>query len=152
MKDKKDRAVPTKALAALVSQGLAKKLSKKGPQMKSLMRAMFETPSSEEGNKSPSLERIIEKIIEALEPKKVGEEAIIVQPCKALESKKVETKAPKPHEAEAISLCEEEDIGFDFKHIAGGQLDNEKLTEVKDYGFIGHIDGGQLLLDSCFKP
>jgi hypothetical protein len=70
MKDKKDRAVPTKALAALVSQGLAKKLSKKGPQMKSLMRAMFETPSSEEGNKTPSLERIIEKIIEALEPKK----------------------------------------------------------------------------------
>ncbi|KAL5668855.1 hypothetical protein ACJX0J_021076, partial [Zea mays] len=46
----------------------------------------------------------------ALEPKKVGEEAII--------------------------------------HIAGGQLDNEKLTELKDYGFIGHIDGGQLLLDS----
>jgi hypothetical protein len=36
MKDKKEREVSSKALAALVSQGLAKKLSKKGQYLKLL--------------------------------------------------------------------------------------------------------------------
>lgn len=41
-------------------------------------------------------------------------------------------KAPEPQESEAVSL-HEEDVNFDLKHIAGGKLNAEKLTELKDY-------------------
>lgn len=93
--------------------------------MKSFMRVVFGTPSSKEGNKSPSLEldakvvvaTSIEKIIEALEPEKVAEEAIVeetMQSTKALELKDAETKALEPHESKEISLREGEDIELDF--------------------------------------
>jgi hypothetical protein len=57
------------------------------------MRAVFGTPSSEEGIRSPSLERdaeavaatSIENIIEAVEPEKIAEETM--QPTKSQELK-----------------------------------------------------------------
>lgn len=94
MKGKKNKEMTTKSLARMMPQISAKKSSKKGPHMTSLMRAVFGTPSSEEGIRSPRLERdaeavaatSIENIIEAVEPEKIAEETM--QPTKSQELKK----------------------------------------------------------------
>lgn len=54
MKGKNDDRATAKASTATVLEDTTPKLSKEGPRLKSLMRAIFGTPSSKEGNKSPS--------------------------------------------------------------------------------------------------
>lgn len=127
MKGKNEEEVVVKTLAPTAPRDMPP--SKKGMRIKSLIQTVFGTPSFEEGNKSPSLRLDVEgiagtplpKMKKAPKPKKA-----VKEPPKAKELERVKAISPSERESR-------EEIDFDIRHIAGGELNVKVVANMKDH-------------------